>query len=260
MDIPKGGESSNSSLSQSRADQSVFEEFESYPFNNDPEFRAGLPTVISAIRGKKLHPSSIDEMLSRAQWFYFTRKKNISLPWESYARHSQMYQRAANTNSSSSALAQLDTLAEARRMLTAKGETGQQGMSFEMLVRLIKEGKADRVETTPVPDELNEGTPSQPIMTRRPKPWERPSVQAGDPGDMMPPPVVPSDADISTSSTLKSITPSIAANSSSATDTEGLYNNYGQMSEEDMALIFGDVKGDEWIWEGGGEGLEQQHK
>lgn len=66
-----------------------------------------------------------------------------------------MYQCAANTNSSSSALAQLDTLAEARRMLTAKGETGQQGMSFEMLVRLIKEGKADRVETTPVPDELN---------------------------------------------------------------------------------------------------------
>lgn len=66
-----------------------------------------------------------------------------------------MYQCGANTNSSGSSIAQLDTLAEARRMLTAKGETGQQGMSFEMLVRLIKEGKADHVETTPVPDELN---------------------------------------------------------------------------------------------------------
>ncbi|AAW41397.1 expressed protein [Cryptococcus deneoformans JEC21] len=241
MDIPKGGESSNSGLSQSRSNQSVFEEFESYPFNNDPEFRAGLPTVISAIRGKKLHPSSIDEMLSRAQWFYFTRKKNISLPWESYARHSQMYQCGANTNSSGSSIAQLDTLAEARRMLTAKGETGQQGMSFEMLVRLIKEGKADHVETTPVPDELNEGIPSQPIMTKRPKPWERPSVQAGDPGDMMPPPPVVSDTGISTSSTSKSITPSIVTNSSSTTNTEGLYHSYGQMSEEDMALIFGDM-------------------
>lgn len=77
-------------------------------------------------------------------------------------------------------------------------------------------------------------------MTKRPKPWERPSVQAGDPGDMMPPPVV-SDTGISTSSTSKSITPSIVTNSSSTTNTEGLYHSYGQMSEEDMALIFGDM-------------------
>ncbi|KIR35677.1 hypothetical protein L804_01839 [Cryptococcus deuterogattii 2001/935-1] len=249
MNIPKGGESSNSNLWQSTPDQSVFEEFESYPFNNDAEFRAGLPTVISAIRGKKLQPSSIDEMLSRAQWFYFTRKKNIDLPWESYARHSQMYQCPPNTNSSGNALAQLDTLAEARRMLTAKGDTGQQGMSFEMLVRLVKEGKADQVEITPVPDELHEGIPSQPIMDRRPKPWERSStstsIHAGEPGSMMPPPppVVSSDTGIPTPSTSNSITPFITANSSSAASTEGLYNYYGQMSEEDMALIFGDVKG-----------------
>lgn len=70
-----------------------------------------------------------------------------------------MYQWPPNTNSSGNALAQLDTLAEARRMLTAKGETGQQGMSFEMLVRLVKEGKADQVEITPVPDELHVSYP-----------------------------------------------------------------------------------------------------
>lgn len=79
-------------------------------------------------------------------------------------------------------------------------------------------------------------------MTKRPKPWERPSIQAGDPGDMMPPPpVVSSGTGISTSATSKSITPSIATNSSSTTNTEGLYHSYGQMSEEDMALIFGDM-------------------
>lgn len=46
MDIPKGGESSNSGLSQSRSNQSVFEEFESYPFNNDPEFRVSFTELI----------------------------------------------------------------------------------------------------------------------------------------------------------------------------------------------------------------------
>ena len=35
--------------------------------------QAGLPTVIAAIRGKDRSADQIDEMIGRAQWFYFTR-------------------------------------------------------------------------------------------------------------------------------------------------------------------------------------------
>lgn len=35
--------------------------------------QAGLPTVIGAIRGTKRTAAQIDEMIGRAQWFYFTR-------------------------------------------------------------------------------------------------------------------------------------------------------------------------------------------
>ena len=35
--------------------------------------QAGLPTVIAAIEGKQRTAAQIDEMLSRALWFYYTR-------------------------------------------------------------------------------------------------------------------------------------------------------------------------------------------
>ena len=78
----------------------LFDEFETYPFSDDPDFKvsppaslpcislteaillaqAGLPTVIAAIRGTKRSASQIDEMIGRAQWFYFTRYISPSTP------------------------------------------------------------------------------------------------------------------------------------------------------------------------------------
>lgn len=55
MNIPKGGESSNSNLWQSTPDQSVFGEFESYPFNNDPEFRVSEFYELIASTGHLIH-------------------------------------------------------------------------------------------------------------------------------------------------------------------------------------------------------------
>ncbi|EIW69924.1 hypothetical protein TREMEDRAFT_61696 [Tremella mesenterica DSM 1558] len=158
---PQGG--------QSAPLQAIFDEFEAYPFSDDPDFKAGLPTVVAAIRAKERTAAQIDEMIGRAQWFYFTRIKNLQIPWEAYAQYSQSQIRtyptanqsgtislssppgqrpgATSTARPSDPLAQLNNLAEARRMMSSfpGREGGEEGMSFAMLCRLISEGRAGEV-------------------------------------------------------------------------------------------------------------------
>ncbi|WVQ86069.1 hypothetical protein IAT38_008237 [Cryptococcus sp. DSM 104549] len=173
--------------------QAIFDDFESYQFNDDPEFRAGLPTVISAIRSKKPDPGAIDEMIARAQWFFFTRKRNVSIPWDVYALHSQTHH--PRSPAQEDPIRTLNNLAEARRMMlpsgasvggagaSASGSTGgsgggrgslegEQGMTFDMLCKLISEGRAEEVKGRDIPEGLNETPPSQAAMPSRPKPWQ----------------------------------------------------------------------------------------
>lgn len=185
----------------------IFDEFESYRFSDDPEFRAGLPTVIAAIRGQDRSADQIDEMIGRAQWFYFTRLKGVSIPWETYARRQRTHpyvdpaspktglvlSRTASPTASPSglgpaplppsskrpspqeALQTLNNLAEARQMMKAAstGEDGDdEGLSFAMLSRLIAEGRTSEVPVRQIPEGTNEGQPSQATMSARPKPWE----------------------------------------------------------------------------------------
>ena len=129
--------------------------------------------MIAAIRGKDRNADQIDEMIGRAQWFYFTRcvplplfkcqadnrLKGVSIPWEEYARH-QATQPYIHPNSPTlspkvprsprEALQALNNLAEAKMMMkdgNGNGEVdgGGEGLSFAMLSRLISEGRAGEV-------------------------------------------------------------------------------------------------------------------
>jgi len=147
--------------------------------------QAGLPTVIAAIRGKDRNADQIDEMIGRAQWFYFTRYsspllppigqrltsrlKGVSIPWEDYARR-QATQTYVHPNSPTlspkaprsprEALQALNNLAEARTMMKdGNGEGGEgdgaEGLSFGMLSRLISEGRAGEVPVKQIPEGTN---------------------------------------------------------------------------------------------------------
>ncbi|ORX41045.1 hypothetical protein BD324DRAFT_35251 [Kockovaella imperatae] len=187
----------------------LFEAFEHYRFSDDPNFRAGLPTVIGAIRGTKRSAAQIDEIMGRAQWFYFTRLYQISIPWESYASWSNGNSSRSSTSHPSSStsssprgsslsrsptplhpapkprdpMAVLNHLAEAKRMMedtsgssssVQSSSPGDQGMSFSMLCTLISEGRAGEVPVKMIPDQLNTSPPSDSILPTRLKPWEQP--------------------------------------------------------------------------------------
>ncbi|ORY26592.1 hypothetical protein BCR39DRAFT_253813 [Naematelia encephala] len=162
--------SSSSSPSSSHRHQAIFDEFESYPFSDDPDFTAGLPTVISAIRGTKRSAAQIDEMIGRAQWFYFTRLRGLQIPWEVYAQHTLRAPLPPSPAGGSTPLqpvptnplAAINQISESRRMMMSddsQGEaaegSGSGGMSFAMLSRLISEGRAGEVPVQYIPEGIN---------------------------------------------------------------------------------------------------------
>ena len=138
--------------------------------------------MIAAIRGKDRNADQIDEMIGRAQWFYFTRYafvplvcqgrahhrlKGVSIPWEEYARH-QATQPYIHPNSPTlsprvprsprEALQALNNLAEAKMMMkdgSGEVDSGGEGLSFGMLSRLISEGRAGEVPVKQIPEGTN---------------------------------------------------------------------------------------------------------
>jgi hypothetical protein len=133
-------------------------------------------------------------MIARAQWFYFCRIKNLSIPFDTYAeaqirrgatsppRRSESLPASSSSASSplnntplsnapapalasgpglgsrkADPISQLNSLAEAMRMMSASttGE-GDDGMSFAMLCELISEGRAGEVSgIKTIPDQIN---------------------------------------------------------------------------------------------------------
>ncbi|EKD16316.1 uncharacterized protein L3040_009451 [Drepanopeziza brunnea f. sp. 'multigermtubi'] len=60
--------------------QSIFEELENYPWDSDRKFQGGL----SAILGPNPSPSQLEDLTLRAQCFYLSRQKGISIDFDAY--------------------------------------------------------------------------------------------------------------------------------------------------------------------------------
>ncbi|KAI9053844.1 hypothetical protein LZ554_002792 [Drepanopeziza brunnea f. sp. 'monogermtubi'] len=60
--------------------QSIFEELENYPWDSDRNFQGGL----SAILGPNPSPSQLEDLTLRAQCFYLSRQKGISIDFDAY--------------------------------------------------------------------------------------------------------------------------------------------------------------------------------
>lgn len=147
----------------------LFQEFEQYPFSDDADFKAGLPTVIAAIRSSKRSASQIDEMIGRAQWFYFTRLKGVCVGWDEYTNWATHHQPTSPRTLSpilsatgvpipgqdQNPFAALNNIAEARKMMDGGQGQDSDGMSFGMLCKLISEGRAGNVPVQHIPEELN---------------------------------------------------------------------------------------------------------
>ncbi|KAL8670522.1 MAG: hypothetical protein Q9168_004939 [Polycauliona sp. 1 TL-2023] len=155
----------------------LFQRIELYPFSTDQEFQSGLSTILSS------NPAKGPELLIlRARCFYFARKHNTTIDFESYKRW-RLEQKLPSVavNGASVAETQVDDIAQATRKTDARDDTSTQGTdqpaapypsSFSQIVDLITKG-----EPIPgikdIPETLLAGQESSPGTAKRKKPWEK---------------------------------------------------------------------------------------
>ncbi|KAL9029479.1 MAG: hypothetical protein Q9196_002279 [Gyalolechia fulgens] len=158
---------------------SIYRQLESYPFSTDPEFQSGLSTIISTT------PAQDPELLSlRARCFYFSRKQNVPIDFNSYVSWRSM-QNLPPVTASSNSISEEPVASEgpangippATDANTSSVQQPEQPSapyppSFSQIVELITKG-----EPIPgikeVPSTLLTGQESAPTTAKRKKPWEK---------------------------------------------------------------------------------------
>lgn len=169
--------------SSSPSHGSIFQQLESYPFNTEPEFQSGLSTILSSSTST---PQDPELLILRARCFYFSRKHNVPIDFNSY-----LSWRAAQDLPAVTTISRDSPPSKAQTNGTAAGkETNEQSTtvgkareqppapyptSFSQIVDLITKG-----EPIPgikeVPDTLLTGQQSAPTAAKRKKPWENDEV------------------------------------------------------------------------------------
>ena len=156
-------------------DTSIFEEIEAYPWSSDPEFQSGLQSIL----GQSADPQQAEHLTLRARCFYYSRKKNTSVDFDSYTAWRAQRTVAPATNDSIAVQAlpsqELTSTFQPNNTLPAQ-ESGQEPAapyptSFNQIIDLITKG--DPIPgIKDVPDTLLTGQESVPTTAKRKKPWE----------------------------------------------------------------------------------------
>ncbi|KAL0082425.1 hypothetical protein J3Q64DRAFT_1720622 [Phycomyces blakesleeanus] len=121
--------------------KATFEAFSKYDFDNDTRFQSGVSSLMNRYKKESIDS---DDILERAQWFYYTK---FVEPFD------------------------LDAFREWKAKKEADVDQEQKRFTFQELVEMIETGK-EIPGIKQIPNTLNEGTPSQPKLNVRRKPWE----------------------------------------------------------------------------------------
>ncbi|KAF2845380.1 hypothetical protein T440DRAFT_434864 [Plenodomus tracheiphilus IPT5] len=166
----------------------VYAALERYDWDNDAEFQSGL----SAILGSNSTPEQATELALRARCFYYSRKLNTNIDFESY----KSYRAARNrppptppTTNGTIAPSILDTLPTtddtpvpsvntAAAPAPASEQPAPYPTSFAHIVELISTGKPVP-GIKEIPPTVLEGQGTQATKERRRKPWEKDDVTTG---------------------------------------------------------------------------------
>ncbi|WOO79353.1 uncharacterized protein LOC62_02G002876 [Vanrija pseudolonga] len=150
--------------------------FEGYNFVEDADFRAGVPAVIRNARTEGLNAAEIDTVIGKAQWFYYTRKVNASVPFETYLQYRSNETESLPWRHSAS----VDGDDDAPPPPPLADAPPPADLSFNEVVQLIQAGRASEVPTIHVPNELNGQPASVSKLEARPKPWEKAEATSGE--------------------------------------------------------------------------------
>ncbi|CAO3661922.1 unnamed protein product [Umbelopsis ramanniana] len=147
-------------------DAATFQAFDSYDFDKDEQFQAGLPSLLKNQEGKT--ETERLELIQRAKWFYYTKFVQVF-------DYNEYQQWSINRNSTDHNISdkQDDDLVEAKEPSNntdAESETPRR-LTFQEIVERIEKGE-EIPGIKQIPNKLNEAAPSEAKLSARPKPWE----------------------------------------------------------------------------------------
>ncbi|SPO28130.1 uncharacterized protein UTRI_04521_B [Ustilago trichophora] len=145
----------------------------------DPEFQAGIQTIIGPMQSSGVASEQIEETKKRAKVFFWSQKTGNQVDYADYkAWLSSNSIPATTTESASDATATAGgTEADAGK----EKEKEPYPASFDAIVELITTGKTDQIPgIRDIPLKINEEPPTQATMSRPLKPWEKAEVPSVD--------------------------------------------------------------------------------
>jgi hypothetical protein len=172
----------------------VFQTLETYPWDQEGEFQGGL----AAILGSNTPRTQAHELTLRAQCFYFSRKKGITVDFDAYKAYlsprnlslsSPTPTQSSNhpctqpqtQNPSSKAQSSEPSHHEAD-FTTPSQENAPYPQTFSQIVSLITSG-APIPGVKDIPPTLLSNQATKPMASKRRKPWEKDIVERDGEGE-----------------------------------------------------------------------------
>lgn len=165
-----------------------------YPWDDDQEFQAGL----RAILGTNSTLEQAAELTLRARCFYYSRKFNTPIDFDAYKAYNAQHglrQPPASTNgippsataASSPPEPSIFSASSPAEGAPASSEpTAPYPTSFAHIVELITTGQPIP-GIKEIPNTILEGQGTQPVKTKRRKPWEKVTSETSTPGNIQAP-------------------------------------------------------------------------
>ncbi|ETS64162.1 hypothetical protein PaG_01398 [Moesziomyces aphidis] len=152
---------------------------------SDPEFQAGIQTIIGPMQSSGVAPTQIEETKKRAKVFFWSQKTGNQVDYADYTAW------LANKSTAASQINGATTeefaeptsgTTEAAAVEEAKATDKEPyPASFDAIVELITTGKTDQIPgIRDIPLKINEEPPTQPTMDRPLKPWEKAGVSTDE--------------------------------------------------------------------------------
>lgn len=131
---------------------------------SDPEFQAGIQTIIGPMQSSGATSEQILETKKRAKVFFWSQKTGNQVDYADYQTWL-----SSNSDSISQDAATAETAGE-----QGGKEKEPYPASFDAIVELITTGKTDQIPgIRDIPLKINEEKPTEATMSRPLKPWEK---------------------------------------------------------------------------------------
>lgn len=151
---------------------------------SDPEFQAGIQTIIGPMQSSGVAREQIEETKKRAKVFFWSQKTGNQVDYADYTAWLALNDSIPSAGGVGSSSSDADAV-NAPGHAEADGEKAKDKepypASFDAIVELITTGKTDQIPgIRDIPLKINQEPPTQATMSRPLKPWEKADIAPVD--------------------------------------------------------------------------------